>query len=499
MLLAGVDIERIADIVRYRDARTSVALGDHALRIAYLAPAALARRGGDGAVGRQLHDAPCRLRAAQPRAPVGKQGGKAPVVSRNAGIRSTLIPGDTRDVRLPQRCDHRIVERARAIDVVPWHARRRTVQSLGDRVTPAGTQRNAAAIGKGDSHRLGRAGHPAERVDVVVIDGDDVTSCGQRTGGQGVDPHLRCQAAAANSLAIHPGPIRIVDRAQRQRRRAPRLRGRNIDIAAIPEHAVIIGECGHTPMFEVGHRRHRPPVEPRPRLPRLMSCCIARSLPPPRLPRGHRARIGRGGIARVQRQQVGGIRHTGTTQRGVAHPRADPRPAPARMDRADRHIGSAAQRLHHVIAGGRKAGHALGCRRDPAGLVGKAGQRRRGRHLRYGEQPQSVVGGAMRVGDHVLRARDGHLHVALPRTEKHIAHQQVADHRSATRSGDGQVVRAAGGQRGKLRGEAAVAVGASGDAVPGERHHNRFAGCRIARQVDGLAALDHTMIGQDAI
>ena len=105
----------------------------------------------------------------------------------------------------------------------------------------------------------------------------------------------------------------------------------------------------------------------------------------------------------------------------------------------------------------------------------------------------------MRVGDHVLRARNRHLHVALPRTEEHIAHQQVADHHGATRSGDGQVIGAAGGQRGKLSSEAAAAVGAGGDAVPGERHHNRFAGCRIARQVDGLAALDHTMVGQDAI
>ncbi len=57
-------------------------------------------------------------------------------------------------------------------------------------------------------------------------------------------------------------------------------------------------------MFEVGHRGTGPPVEQRPRLPRLVSCAT----PDPfrtTLPRGHRVRIGRGGIARVQRQQVG--------------------------------------------------------------------------------------------------------------------------------------------------------------------------------------------------
>src|SRR3546814_10238817 len=83
------------------------------------------------------------------------------------------------------------------------------------------------------------------------------------------------------------------------------------------------------------------------RLPGFAPRGIARMPAPPPLPRLARGRGRGGGIMRVQTQRLQFLAHAGLAHALGCEPGGDTRAAPARMDRADRHLAGLAQRLDH--------------------------------------------------------------------------------------------------------------------------------------------------------
>ena len=336
LLLARVDVVRVADVQRHRHRRPRLAQRQR-LRLAQLRPRALARRRLRLLLleVRELHEQKRQLRIVPGRAPGADHRREQRAVLRRAfDVALALVPDDARDRQRP-----RAARPARSTARSGWWDRRCRAASAACSsrrprasacARPCTTTSPRAAAGAsspsfdGATRRrficAGVAGEPAAAEVIEHAHREHVAAGLHQPAGDLVVPRRRpvlrrLRAGGADALAVPVGDVEVVDRAQRQRQ-----------VAARPRLGHASPRAGTRP-----RRRSR-----RPAFSHSCGISIVSHLPPPaRAQPGLLAAVGLV-LMEVLRLPGGQLLRQLVVQRGVASSRdRAPRPsAPASARRA---------------------------------------------------------------------------------------------------------------------------------------------------------------------
>jgi hypothetical protein len=332
-----MDVEPVAQVHRDDERGARIAGGGEALLLAKRRPAALDRLGGERAVIGEADDQEGQIGPAE-LPPPGRHHRREPVRigARQADIGLALIPGDSAQPVIAQRRDHAVVDGGQPQRFVPGRTRR-AIADRRHRIFPALAQRLHIAVGERQPQPLGGPGEAPRAGAVINVDQDLVDPGAQHAARHRIIARRFPGITVADRDAVDEALIELVDHAERQGRRLRGLGGGQRDALPHPDHAVEAGEARLAPLLPIFHARHREPVEAVARMPGLGTRRIAAALPPPGAPALAEAGGGGGQIAAGEREQAR-LLVADRGDRGLVHPRADLGPAPARRDRADRHV-----------------------------------------------------------------------------------------------------------------------------------------------------------------